>query len=247
MENKNMKNIVKGMAAFCLLAFAFGCGIDDNLASPTYARVKFFHGVPDAPSAGVALAVDGVALNTRSTILVDTLKYLGAFPATSDSSYYSYSEGSHNIKISTFAGATAFTADVPLVAGKNYTVLAADTAAKIAAVIVEDVLPAPANGQVSVRVIHLSPNAPNVDVFVSGQSAFTGIAYKGATAFAPVRIDTGTVKGTINYEIRAAGTSTVALKGSLTGLLQGRVYTIVARGFLGKTPALGATTLIHGR
>lgn len=242
-----MKNIVQVMAAFCLLACVSACGLDDNLASPSVARVKFFHGVTDAPSAGVALSVDGVPLNTRSTILVDTLKYLGAFPITSDSSYYSFSEGSHNVKILTFTGSTAFNADVTLAAGKNYTVLAADTVAKISAVVIEDVLPAPVTGQASVRVVHLSSNAPNVDVLVSGQAAFSNIAYKGATNFAQVRVDTGTVKGTVSYQIRAAGSTTAALSGNLTGLLPGRVYTIVARGLLGKTPALGVTTLIHGR
>ncbi len=250
----SLKYIVSAALSLSLMCFIAACGKDDA-AWPTSGRLRFFNAVADAPTAGCDLSIDGVSTNLRTfltpgTPLVDsTFKFSAGFPGVTDSSYLYLLEGPHAIKVNTPVGTatTTLSQNVDVAAGKTYTAFLADSVSKMSLVVIQDVLPLAITGQVSVRVMHLSANAPNVDVFVSGQSAFANVPYKTATTFAQVRVDTGTVKGTINYEIRAAGAATSTLKGSLTGLVAGRVYTIVARGLVGKTPALGVSTIIHGR
>src|SRR5690349_3489796 len=75
----------------------------------------------------------------------------------------------------------------------------------------------------SVRVVHASPDAPNVDVLVDNAPALTNVAYKAASNYlaAPT--------GSRNVKVRATGTSTVVIDQNVT-LSQGAFYTILATG-----------------
>ena len=77
-----------------------------------------------------------------------------------------------------------------------------------------------------VRVIHASPDAPAVDVWVNGAPAFTNLAYKGITSYAMLRA------GTYNVKVVPAGmTSPVVIQANLT--LKGNTdYTVMAIGTL---------------
>lgn len=77
-----------------------------------------------------------------------------------------------------------------------------------------------------VRVIHASPDAPAVDVWVNGAPAFTNLAYKGITSYAMLRA------GTYNVKVVPAGaTSPVVIQANLT--LSGNTdYTVMAIGTL---------------
>ena len=78
------------------------------------------------------------------------------------------------------------------------------------------------------RLIHASPDAPAVDVAVAGTSTlvFSNVAFKGVGAYTPVDA------GTYDLEVRAAGTSTVALTISDLALADRNVYTAVAVGLI---------------
>ena len=77
-----------------------------------------------------------------------------------------------------------------------------------------------------VRVIHASPDAPAVDVWVNGAPAFTNLAYKGITSYAMLRA------GTYNVKVVPAGmTSPVVIEADLT-LKRNTDYTIMAIGKL---------------
>jgi Domain of unknown function (DUF4397) len=261
MENKNMKNIVKGMAAFCLLAFAFGCGIDDNLASPSVARIKFFHGVSDAPTVGVDLLVDGTPINLRTFLVAgtilpdDSFKYGAGFPANTDSSYISLLEGAHNIKVNAFGTATTVASlDVTVASGKTYTAFAVDSLAKVGFLVIEDKLPAPKMGKAWVRFANLSPNAGNVDVMLKyvktvtgvlttldSSAVASGVAYKVISDFVEVK-----APDSLTVEFRGAGTTKAAVTFPKSALVAGRCYTILARGIVGKS-GLGTSSVIHGR
>lgn len=56
-------------------------------------------------------------------------------------------------------------------------------------------------GDAQVRVIHLSPDAPDVDVAVRGALAVTGLPFESSAGYLPVR------PGLANIEVFAAGTS----------------------------------------
>jgi hypothetical protein len=108
--------------------------------------------------------------------------------------------------------------------------------------VITDDLTAPASGKAHVRFVHLSPNAPAVDIAVDGGSVvFADYSFKEYSAFTPLDA------GSYDLEVRAAGTSTVALDLDPITLQAGKIYTVFAKGFLGGTgtQALGAEIIVN--
>ncbi len=266
--NNSFKFIFSAALTLCLVLFIAACGKDDA-ASPTSGRLRFFHAVADAPTTGIELVLDGKPLSFRTyltpgTLLTDsTFKYGLVFPNNTgtavDSNYLYLTEGSHNVKINSPVGSTttALTQDVAIGAGKNYTGFVIDSLAKMGLLVVEDVLPATKTGKAFVRVAHLSPNAPIVDVMLryvkttSGVVAYPdsvsiakGVAYKGVSGFVEVK-----APDSLQIEFRTAGGTTSAVTFPKSALIAGRCYTILARGFVGKASPQNLTTssIIHGR
>ena len=111
----------------------------------------------------------------------------------------------------------------------------------------EDAIPAVVTGKAHVRFLHLSPNAPAVDVAVKdGPSLFLNRSFNrqfstSQNVFSPVDA------GTYNIDVKVAGTTTVALP--LTGIKfeSGKAYTVFASGFLGGTgtAGLGAQIIVN--
>ena len=89
-----------------------------------------------------------------------------------------------------------------------------------------DIVAAPA-GKSALRVWHLSPDAPKVDVWVNGKRAVAGLAYKKATAY--LTLDPGTYA----VEVRVAGTKTTVFKGNVTPQA-GKAYSATALGSVTK-------------
>jgi hypothetical protein len=73
------------------------------------------------------------------------------------------------------------------------------------------------------RVVHASPDAPNVDVLVDNAPVLTNVAYKAASSYLEVP------SGSRNLKVRASGTSTVVIDQNGT-LAQGAFYTVLATG-----------------
>jgi len=196
----------------------------------TYANVLVTHASPNAP--GVDLLVDGGKQNSSAL----------TFP--NNTGYLQVESGSRNIKVNvTGTTTTVINADLNLEKDKNYSVFAVDSVSKISALVLADDLTAPASGKAHVRFVHLSPNAPAVDVAVasSGAVVFGNKAFKEYTSFTPLDA------GTYNLDVRVAGTSTVALVLPAITLQAGKIYTVFAKGFLGGTgaEALGAEIIIN--
>jgi hypothetical protein len=211
------------------LAFT-GCSDDDSnpTAPSAQAQVMVVHASPDAP--GVDLLVDGAVAKTN-LMFPDNTPYLGL------------SAGAHNVKVNvTGTSTTVINADLTLTSGTDYSVFAADSVSKISALVLIDDLTAPAAGKAHVRFIHLSPNAPAVDVAVtSGPVLFANKAFKEYSAFTPVNA------GTYDLEVRLAGTSTVVLPLPGIALTAGKIYTVFAKGFVGGAggQALGAQIIVN--
>ena len=244
-----MKNSLKLIAStsFALVLVLFvACGKDDT-ASPTSGRVRFFNAVSDAPAAGMDLVIDGSIINLRNwlsagTPLPDsTFKYRAGFPVVTDSVYLYLTEGTHNVKLNAPVGGstTVLNLDLPVAAGTAYTVFATDSLSKVSAVIATDVIGAPVSKKSSFRFAHMIPDGPAFDVArVRGTDTtilFTNVAYKGVTPFVLVDTSVGTT-GTFktDYLVRPAGSKTVTT--SFTGAVfaNGRAYTLVATGLIGK-------------
>jgi len=195
----------------------------------TYAKVLVTHASPDAP--GVDLLVDNSKQNSAAL----------TFP--NNTGYLQLESGTRNIKVNvTGTSTTVINADLALEKDKNYSVFAIDSVSKLSALVVADDLTAPASGKAHVRFIHLSPNAPAVDVAVTGGGVvFGNKSFKDYTAFTPLDA------GTYNLEVRVAGTTTVALPLPGIVLQAGKIYTVYAKGFLGGSgsQALGAEIIVN--
>lgn len=75
------------------------------------------------------------------------------------------------------------------------------------------------------RVVHASPDAPNVDVLVDGAAVLTDVPFTGASGYLAVP------SGARSLEVRATGTETVVIDQDAT-VDAGRAYTVLAIGRL---------------
>ena len=258
-----MKNSLKYSvsATFGLALVLFvACGKEDTVR-PTAGRVRFFNAVSDAPVAGMDLIVDGTPINLRTwltagTPLPDsTFKYGAGFPISSDSSYLYLTDGSHNIKLNAIGTTTtSLNFDMPVAAGKTYTVFATDSLSKISAVIATDDILPPVNKKAVFRFANMVPDAPALDIArIKGTDTtviFSNIAYKTVTPFIQVDTSASTVAPfKVDYAIRPAGKTNTLKAWTSASFANGRVYTLVARGFVGKTgtQAINATVITQSR
>src|SRR6185295_1315945 len=82
---------------------------------------------------------------------------------------------------------------------------------------------APATSNAYVRVLHASPDAPNVDVLVDGTVVLTDVPYQSFSSYLTVPA------GARNFKVRAtASPSTVVINVTPT-LTKNNYYTVVAR------------------
>lgn len=191
------------------------------MPDPSKARVRVVHASPDAPAVDV-LVNDGLAFG--NVAFRDITGYATLPPAT------------YNVKVVP-AGATTpvvIEADLTLEAGKEYTVIAKDLLASIGALVLVDNNSAPAPGNAHVRFVHLSPDAPAVDIAVAGGGPviFGNVSF-GEESVGVVGAYTPVPAGVYDLEVRLAGTDTVVLPLPGIALTDGRVYTAYAFGLVG--------------
>lgn len=225
-----MKKVVSVFTVVVLLASLLAVSSCSKEESKSYANVLVTHASPDGP--GVDLLVDGAKQNSAAL----------AYPT--NTGYLQVEAGTRNIKVNVSGtSTTVINADLSLATDNNYSVFAIDSVSKISALVIADDLTAPVAGKAHVRFVHLSPNAPAVDVAVaaSGAVVFGNKSFKEYTAFTPLDA------GSYNLDVRVAGTSTVALTLPTITLEAGKIYTVFAKGFLGGTgaQALGAEIIVN--
>jgi len=207
------------------------CSDDEEIIAPQAqpkAKVLVTHASPDAP--GVDLLVDNTVAGTNLT-----------FP--NSTGYLEINSGTRNIKVNvTGTSTTALEANLNLAADKNYSVFAVNNVSTIEAVVLEDNLTSPASGKAHVRFVHLSPDAPSVDITLTdGTVVFGDYVFKEASAFTPLNA------ATYNLQVRLAGTSTVVLDLPNIALTAGKIYTVFAKGLVGGSgsQALGAQIIVN--
>ncbi len=215
---------IGGAVAIAFAAFASGASAADM------ARVRVVHASPDAP------AVD---------VYADDAKVLTNVAFKGSSDYLSVPSGPHNFKVfatgaNPASDAPVIDADATLGVGKDYTVVAIGKLAEIKPLVLVDNNAAPAAGKAHVRVVHASPDGPAVDIAVKGGAVLVPNLAFGKDA-GPLPVDAGTY----DLEVRAAGTTTVALPVSGVTLTAGKIYTIFAVGLLNGTPKLEALPIVN--
>jgi hypothetical protein len=230
-----MKRILlHSLSLLLLIGFLTSCSKEDDVMAPAMARVMVVHASPNAP------AVD---VRVNNTVALSNV----AYPA--NSSYTNINAGSTNFKVSP-TGSTNYVIDatVDLKSNMNYSVFAIDSVAEIKAAVVMDDLTTPAAGKAHVRFFHFSPNAPAVDIAVTGGPVvFSNRMFNDQSTNASLSNFTPLDAGTYNLEVRLAGTNTVVLALPNVTLTAGKIYTVFAKGFAGVTgmQALGAQVIVN--
>ena len=197
-------------------AMTAACDDDDNTGPEGEARVRVVHASPDAPDVDV---------------LVDDSPVLTDVPYLATSDYLEVAPGSRNLKVNAAGTATSvIDADVNLVDGTDYTVIASGLAAEIEPLVLEDDSSEPAEGLARVRAIHGAASAPAVDIYVTAPDA-------DLTAETPAltNIVLGDVADYIeapagDYQVRVTttGTKTVVIDSGTLTLESGQVRTAIA-------------------
>jgi LPXTG-motif cell wall-anchored protein len=196
------------------------------LADAHEARVRVVHASPDAPA--VDVWVNGSVAFSNA-------------PFQGITDYAKLEPGSYQVQV-TPTGATepiVIDATLDLATQTDYTVVAVGQLENIEPLVLVDNNSAPAAGKAHVRFVHASPDAPAVDIAVTGGPVlFSNVPFKGTGDYLPVDA------GTYDLEARVAGTDTVALSVPGVALADGTVYTIFAMGLVEGEPALTAVPSI---
>jgi hypothetical protein len=196
-------------------------------ARATVARLRVIHASPDAPN--VDVYADGQRL-LRNVRFRQVSNYLDLLP------------GQYQLQVvqagrSLQAGPVVIDAPVTVESGKIYAVAAAGKLAEIKPVVIVDDAPRPATGRGLVRVWHLSPDAPAVDVVLpdSGDAKLAAnLTFGQATEYLDV------APGTSVVSIRPAGAAD-EVAGFRMVIAANGVHTMYITGLLDGTPAVAAS------
>jgi len=216
-RGKTLALVLGALAAVFAAVFSIA---PRQAAAADQGRVRVMHASPDTP------AVD---------IFVDGAKAVTALAFPNNTPYVTLPAGPHNVKVfvspSNGTGAPALEANLEVGAGKDYTVLAVGELGKstLGLYVLEDNNATPAAGKAHVRLIHASPDAPPVNVAVSGTNinVFTGVAFRNFGDYTPV--DAGTYS--LDVKVNASGATVLTVPG--LKLDARTVYTAVAVGLAG--------------
>ena len=195
-------------------------------ASTSYVRV--IHTVPDAPN---------VDVYANDEIVVDNL----AFGDYTD--YLPIPEGTYEITLY-----VAGTKDSPVLtdtltvsANSVLTVAAVGNLSDIEYLAITDADEDETPGRSMVRFLHLSPNAPAVDITLpDGKVIFSDTAFLEITPYADV------MPMEYTLQVRVAGTDNVVLTVPNVPLEEDKFYTIYAIGLVGEAPELQALLIEDG-
>lgn len=216
----SLKNKAKWwpLCAFLWLPLV-GCMEDEgeNVEPVPVAYVSIYNASPNAPQLDVS--VDDRQLFNRPLNYTDYTRYLNFYT------------GERELKISSFnANSVLVDTTVNLQADKVYSMFIADDVDDLSAVVVEDNAETPAPGKALIRLVHLAPDAPVVDLATEdGTSLLTNQPFKQASAFQEVDADT------YNLVVNPDGGEGLSVPDA-TFRSQG-IYTLIVRGYA--TPPAG--------
>jgi hypothetical protein len=204
------------------------CSEDDTTAPTADAYVKVIHASPDAPNVDV---------------LVDNVIVLTNVPYQAASGYLAVPAGTRNLKVNATGTSTSvINADVAVMSGTYYTVMATGLVAAIQPLVLTDDYTNPAAGNVKVRLVHAAASAPTVDIYVTAPGAdisglaptLTGVPFRGYSDYLEVPA------GDYQVRVTLAGTKTVAIDSGTLAVAAGQIRTGVALDAVGGGAPFGA-------
>ncbi|OPZ85349.1 MAG: hypothetical protein BWY74_03941 [Firmicutes bacterium ADurb.Bin419] len=195
-------------------------------SAPSY--IRLMHASPNAPAVDVYANGSPIARN------------LGYRQFTE---YFAIPGGNYNIVVYPSGQTTnpVLSTNINIPGGSIFTVSATGLSPNITLLPIEEPRMNIPSGKLMLRFVHLSPNAPNVDlVMQSGVVAFSNVAYQGITQYIPVD------PGTYTFNLNVAGTGQRVLYVPNIRLEAGRFYTVYAIGIAAGTPPLQVLIPLDG-
>lgn len=160
---------------------------------------------------------DGTKLNTT------------AVPFGGTTAYVNYTAGDHTAKFTTETGAESLlTKSVSLAENGVYSLFLIERPEKLDALLIQDVMTVASTEQAFIRFINLSPDAPALDLAVTGATdkLVSGKSYKAASDFQAIS------PTTYAFDIRESNTGSVKATLAAVTLTAGKYYTVISRGVL---------------
>jgi hypothetical protein len=220
----SLRSAIRRLLPAVALAFAIAA----PAGASNHATVRVLHASPDAPAVDIYL--DDAAVSALTDVPFATL-----------SDYLDVPSGDHNIKVYATGTTTdpVIDVDVTLAAGTAYTIAATDALAPITPqVLVDD--PSPDCDSAQVRVVHLSADAPAVDIAPAGatpdEAVVKNLAYPDASDYLSLP------GGSYDLEVRLAGETAVALDLPGVTVEDCMAYSVFAIGSAAD-PAVGGNAL----
>ena len=209
-----------GASPVTLLALSMDPAHPVSEITDAHALVRAVHASPDAP------AVD---------VLVNGQTALSNVTYPQNSAYLPVAAGPTSVQLNLAGTATAVISTTETLTAPNaYSIFAIDLVSSLQLLAVPDDLTPPSAGNAKLRAIHLSPDAPNVDVWVNGSKVLTDVAFKAASAYLQVPA------GTTSVQIAVTGTTDIVLQATPT-LAAGSIYTAAAIGTISAVPSAPLT------
>lgn len=208
---KKMSRLI--LCGFILVIGLSGCEKRLEVEPQLLSTVALYHSSPDAPDVNVF--IDNEIVTTQ------------AFKYKNYSSYLYVDAGNRNLRFNAFTGGTNLVnATLNFELNKVYSLFMINRLSSIELLRISDESALPTFGNGMVRFVHLSPDAPEVEITWAGQTTpvFSGQTFKQASAYKEVKADTysmlvkvkggsGTSLVVSNVEIKDAGYFTILLEG----------------------------------
>ncbi len=207
--------MLKLFSIFLFAAFlTTGC-VDklDDTPQPPAAFVAIYHGSPDSPD--LDIYAESNKINNQPLIFGQTFPYSGFFV------------GERRLRFNPFnAQNTLLEKNITLAQDKIYTVFLVNKAADLDAIQVEDIWEEPDGLKTQVRLVHLSPDAGDLEVSIASQTPFGA-----ATSYLSVSDFLELEKGKVKVVVKSKTTGEVLVTVNEIELLGNRVYSLLIRGF----------------
>ncbi len=211
-----MKKMWRLMLCGLVLAMGMtGCLKNETQQIQALANVAVYHSSPDAPEMNIF--IDKVAITTQP------------FKFKNYSNYLTVEEGDRNFRFNNYTNGTNIVdSTMSFEVGKSYSIFLVNTLSNIELLRTADVAAAPPSaGKAMIRLIHLSPDAPSVDVTWAGDASafFAGQTFKQASDFKEISANT------YSMTVKENGGKGVSIVVKDIILKEGQYYTILVEGF----------------
>ncbi|ODR79188.1 cell wall protein [Haladaptatus sp. W1] len=209
------RNVLKAIGLGGVSVFSGVTAAQTTTDGADMARVRGIYAIPGGPP--VDVFVDG-------TRIIDDLSYKQV------SRYFDFASGQHTIRVVPVGQpqVSSVQREATLESRTDYTVAATGRLQSPDSEVYVDDNTVPASDEVRLRVIHLSPDAPAVDVEADGTQLVSDLGFGNASDYLTVPARSSTLRVTPVGETDSVGTFPVSLTGGtvVTAFAVGLVTTI---------------------